>query len=131
MRIATWNVNSIGKRVPRFLPWLDERAPDVVCLQETKVTDAAFAELVGTELSDRGYEVAVHGEAARARAAVTWPIRIEQQHRRARLPQFVRGPGAEHARAYNSNVIQHENNCNLNECIICRYPCNLSVPNRR
>ncbi|MCW2928930.1 MAG: exodeoxyribonuclease, partial [Thermoleophilia bacterium] len=46
MRIATWNVNSIKQRVPRLLPWLDERAPDVVCLQETKLADAAFAELL-------------------------------------------------------------------------------------
>ncbi len=46
------------------MPWLDERAPDVVCLQETKLTDAAFAELLGSELEARGYEVAAHGEAA-------------------------------------------------------------------
>jgi exodeoxyribonuclease III len=64
VRIATWNVNSLKQRMPRFVPWLDERAPDVVCLQETKLADDAFAELVGTTLSGRGYEVAVHGEAA-------------------------------------------------------------------
>ena len=64
MRIATWNVNSLRQRLPRFLPWLDERRPDVVCLQETKLTDDAFRELLRDELSDRGYEVAVHGEAA-------------------------------------------------------------------
>jgi len=63
MRIATWNVNSVKQRVPRLLPWLDERSPDVVCLQETKLADEAFAELLGDELSGRGYEVAVHGEA--------------------------------------------------------------------
>ena len=64
MRIATWNVNSVKQRVPRLLPWLDERRPDVVCLQETKLTDDAFAELLSDELSGRGYEVATHGEAA-------------------------------------------------------------------
>ncbi|HEX2233780.1 MAG TPA: exodeoxyribonuclease III [Thermoleophilaceae bacterium] len=64
MRIATWNVNSLKQRIPRFLPWLDERRPDVVCLQETKLADDAFDELCGNELSDRGYEVATHGEAA-------------------------------------------------------------------
>ena len=63
MRIATWNVNSVKQRVPRLLPWLDERRPDVVCLQETKLTDEAFADLLGDELAARGYEVAVHGEA--------------------------------------------------------------------
>jgi exodeoxyribonuclease III len=64
VRLTTWNVNSIKQRLPRFLPWLDERQPDVVCLQETKLADAAFTELLGSELADRGYEVAAHGEAA-------------------------------------------------------------------
>ncbi|MBV9943912.1 MAG: endonuclease/exonuclease/phosphatase family protein, partial [Solirubrobacterales bacterium] len=63
MRIATWNVNSLKQRLPRLLPWLDQRRPDVVCLQETKVADDAFAELLGDALSERGYEVAAHGEA--------------------------------------------------------------------
>ena len=63
MRIATWNVNSVKQRVPRLLPWLDQRQPDVVCLQETKLADAAFTELLGEELTRRGYAVALHGEA--------------------------------------------------------------------
>jgi exodeoxyribonuclease III len=63
VRIATWNVNSIKQRMPRLLPWLDERRPDVVCLQETKLADDAFSDLLGDELRDRGYAVAVHGEA--------------------------------------------------------------------
>jgi len=63
VRIATWNVNSLKQRVPRLLPWLDERKPDVVCLQETKIADDALAKLLGDELSNRGYEVAAHGEA--------------------------------------------------------------------
>jgi exodeoxyribonuclease III len=63
VRIATWNVNSVKQRVPRLLPWLDERQPDVVCLQETKLTDAAFLELLGDELAERGFAVATHGEA--------------------------------------------------------------------
>ncbi len=54
MRIATWNVNSVKQRVPRLLPWLDERRPDVVCLQETKLTDEAFLDLLGDELEGRG-----------------------------------------------------------------------------
>ena len=58
MRIATWNVNSLKQRMPRLLPWLDERRPDVLCLQETKLADDAFLELFGDELADRGYEVA-------------------------------------------------------------------------
>ena len=62
MRVATWNVNSVKQRVPRLLPWLDERQPDVVCLQETKLSDDAFEQLLGTDLAERGYAVAVHGE---------------------------------------------------------------------
>ena len=64
VRIATWNVNSVKQRMPRLLPWLDERRPDVVCLQETKLADDAFLELLGDELAGRGYAVAVHGETA-------------------------------------------------------------------
>jgi exodeoxyribonuclease-3 len=62
VRIATWNVNSIKQRVPRLLPWLDERRPDVVCLQETKLADDAFVGLLGEELAARGYALAIHGE---------------------------------------------------------------------
>jgi exodeoxyribonuclease III len=63
VRVATWNVNSVRQRVPRLLPWLDQREPDVVCLQETKITDEAFTELLDGELSSRGYALALHGEA--------------------------------------------------------------------
>lgn len=64
MRVATWNVNSAKQRLPRLLPWLDERGPDVVCLQETKLADDAFEALLGAELKERGYEFAALGEAA-------------------------------------------------------------------
>ncbi|HEU4426876.1 MAG TPA: exodeoxyribonuclease III [Pilimelia sp.] len=62
MRVATWNVNSVKQRVPRLLPWLDQRRPDVLCLQETKLTDDAFTELLSEQLARRGYAVAHHGE---------------------------------------------------------------------
>ncbi len=62
VRIATWNVNSVKQRMPRLLPWLDERRPDVACLQETKLADDAFMALLGDELGQRGYEIALHGE---------------------------------------------------------------------
>ena len=77
MRIATWNVNSLKQRLPRLLPWLDERRPDVVCLQETKLTDDAFRELMRDELSDRGYEVATHGEAAWNGVAILSRVGLE------------------------------------------------------
>lgn len=62
MRVATWNVNSVKRRVPRLLPWLDQRQPDVVCLQETKLSDDAFVEQLGDELARRDYAVATVGE---------------------------------------------------------------------
>ncbi len=77
VRLATWNVNSIKQRVPRLLPWLDERAPDVVCLQETKLTDDAFADLLGTELRDRGYEFAAHGQQAWNGVAILSRVGLE------------------------------------------------------
>src|SRR5260370_11381717 len=63
VRVAPWNVTSVKQRVPRLLPWLDQRQPDVLCLQETKLADDAFTELLGGELDRRGYALALHGEA--------------------------------------------------------------------
>ncbi len=58
MRIATWNVNSLAARMPRVIDWLGSNRPDVLCLQETKISDAAFAR---EEFAALGYEVATHG----------------------------------------------------------------------
>jgi len=55
-------VNSVKQRLPRLLPWLDERKPDIVCLQETKLADDAFQALLSVQLGERGYEVALYGE---------------------------------------------------------------------
>jgi exodeoxyribonuclease-3 len=77
MRIATWNVNSVKQRVPRLLPWLDERRPEVVCLQETKLADDAFEDLLGAELAERGYSVALHGEATWNGVAILSRVGLE------------------------------------------------------
>ena len=77
VRIATWNVNSVKQRVPRLLPWLDERRPDVVCLQETKLADDAFRDLLDYELSQRGYALALHGEAAWNGVAILSKVGLE------------------------------------------------------
>jgi exodeoxyribonuclease-3 len=42
MKIATWNVNSLRVRLPQVLPWLERQAPDVLCMQETKILDEDF-----------------------------------------------------------------------------------------
>src|SRR5438067_3573243 len=45
MRIATFNVNGIGSRLPALLQWLDETRPDVACLQELKAPQEKFPEM--------------------------------------------------------------------------------------
>jgi exodeoxyribonuclease-3 len=94
MRIATWNVNSAKQRLPRLLPWLDERNPDVVCLQETKLADEALRELFGNELTDRGYELAVHGEASWNGVAILSRVGLEDV-----VPGLAGGPGFPHQEA--------------------------------
>jgi exodeoxyribonuclease-3 len=42
MKIATWNINSVRRRLPLVLEWLAAHRPDVLCLQETKVQDCDF-----------------------------------------------------------------------------------------
>ena len=42
MKIATFNINNINRRLPNLLQWLRAASPDVVCLQELKATDKAF-----------------------------------------------------------------------------------------
>ena len=59
IKIATWNVNSIKARLPHLLEWLAAAAPDVVLLQETKVTDDLFPAL---EISGAGYCAATSGQ---------------------------------------------------------------------
>ncbi len=59
MRIATWNVNSVRARLERLLPWLEDCAPDVVCLQETKCQDHQFPR---EPIEELGYQIAALGQ---------------------------------------------------------------------
>ncbi|MDP1821400.1 MAG: exodeoxyribonuclease III [Acidimicrobiales bacterium] len=59
MRLVTWNVNSLNARLGRVEEWIAECQPDVACLQETKLADAAFPSMAFAAL---GYESAHHGE---------------------------------------------------------------------
>jgi len=58
LTIATFNVNSLRKRLPIVVDWLEQRKPDVLCLQETKVQDQDFPLL---PLQATGYHVAFRG----------------------------------------------------------------------
>jgi exodeoxyribonuclease-3 len=59
VRLATWNVNSLAARMPRVEEWIAEAAPDILCLQETNQTDAAFPR---ERFAALGYEAAHHGD---------------------------------------------------------------------
>jgi len=59
MKIATWNVNSIRARGQHVVDWLDAARPDVLCLQELKVSEESFPY---DEVRDCGYEAAVLGQ---------------------------------------------------------------------
>ena len=59
MRIATFNVNGIGSRLPALLEWLEESRPDVACLQELKAPQEKFPEAA---LRDAGYHAIWHGQ---------------------------------------------------------------------
>lgn len=74
VRIATWNVNSLKARLPRVEEWLADVQPDIVCLQETKLADAAFPSLA---LQALGYESVHHGEGRWNGVAILSRVGIE------------------------------------------------------
>lgn len=94
MRIATWNVNSAKTRLPRLIEWLDQRSPDVACLQETKLSDAAFADLYATALAERGYAYAHHGEGRWNGVAILSRLGLADSQ-----PGLPDGPGFPHQEA--------------------------------
>lgn len=59
MKIVTYNVNSVNARLPNLLRWLQEAAPDVVCLQELKAPQEKFPEAA---IREAGYGVIWHGQ---------------------------------------------------------------------
>ncbi len=59
MKIATFNINGIGARLPRLLEWLAAAQPDVACLQEIKCQNGNFPV---PALEEAGYHVLVHGQ---------------------------------------------------------------------
>lgn len=67
MKIATFNANSIRSRLPIILNWLQTEAPDVLCVQETKVQDADFP---AEPIRQLGYHVVFRGQKAHAGVAI-------------------------------------------------------------
>ena len=62
MKIATWNVNSLKVRLEQVLDWVGTRQPDVLCLQETKLTDDKFPL---EPIEESGYRVVVSHDRTR------------------------------------------------------------------
>lgn len=83
MRLISWNVNSLKARLPRVLELLEEHAPDVVCLQETKVAAAAFPH---EELAVAGYRAVQRSEGRWNGVAVLVPEDVEVTEVVAELP---------------------------------------------
>jgi exodeoxyribonuclease-3 len=59
MKVATFNINNVNRRLPNLIAWLREAKPDVVCLQELKAADAAFPHAA---LREVGYHAIWHGQ---------------------------------------------------------------------
>jgi len=74
VRLATWNVNSLPARMPRVLEWLARVQPEVLCLQETKVTAEAFP---AAELERLGYAHVADGEGGRNGVAILSRVGLE------------------------------------------------------
>lgn len=74
MRIVTWNVNSLNARLGRVERWLEAFEPDVLCLQETKLSDDAFPAMA---FQSMGYETLHHGEGRWNGVAILSRVGIE------------------------------------------------------
>jgi exodeoxyribonuclease-3 len=92
MRIATWNVNSVRTRLEQVVAWLEQERPEVLCLQETKVTDELFPREAFEAL---GYQVAISGQKAYNGVAILslLPLDDVQIGFQALLPNDPEAPG--------------------------------------
>ena len=96
MRIATWNVNSIKQRIDSAVAWLKERAPDIVCLQETKSVDESFPREPFEAL---GYNVATHGQKTFNGVAILSKLPFDEV-----TPRLPGDPEDDHARFIEAQV---------------------------
>ena len=83
MKIATWNVNSLNVRLPQVLDWLATAAPDVLCLQETKLEDARFPV---EALATAGYQAVYSGQKTYNGVAIL--SRTEMSDTQVGIPNF-------------------------------------------
>lgn len=79
LKIATYNVNGINARLPVLLKWLNQRKPDVVCLQELKAPNEKFPLL---PIEQAGYSAIWHGQKQwNGVAILTRDIEVKEQSR--------------------------------------------------
>jgi exodeoxyribonuclease-3 len=74
MRIASWNVNSVRTRLEQVLTWLEQEQPEVLCLQETKVSDDLFPAEAFAAL---GYTSSISGQKAYNGVAILSRLPLE------------------------------------------------------
>jgi exodeoxyribonuclease-3 len=77
MRIVTWNVNSLNARMDRVTEWLPQLQPDVLCMQETKMSNEDFPHDV---FADLGYESAHHGQGQWNGVAILSKVGLDDVH---------------------------------------------------
>jgi exodeoxyribonuclease-3 len=105
MRIASWNVNSVRTRLEQVLAWLQEERPEVLCLQETKVSDELFPRAAFEAL---GYQVAISGQKAYNGVAICslLPLEDVQIGLEALLPGDAEAPGLSEQKRVISALIE-------------------------
>ena len=103
MKIATWNINSIRRRMPLLLEWLAKHQPDVMCLQETKVQDGEFP---ADDLRAAGYYSRFRGEKSYNGVATLTRAEPEAVHH-----GFHEGPDSEDVRVLQVVVQDRRASC--------------------
>lgn len=97
MKIATYNVNGVNGRLPVLLRWLEEKAPDVACLQELKAPQEKFPEQA---IKEAGYDAIWHGQKSWNGVAILAKNKTIKEVRRA-LPG---DPEDEHSRYIEAEI---------------------------
>lgn len=101
MRIATFNINNVNKRLANLLEWLERESPDIVCLQELKSTKAQFPALA---IREAGYHALVHGQSSWNGVAILSKHAAPIETRR-HLPGHESDPQARYLEAACSGVL--------------------------
>ena len=97
MRIASFNINGIKARLPRLIEWLQERQPDVACLQEIKTVDEGFPADAFAEI---GYQAIWHGQKGFNGVAILSKAGAPVEVQRG----LAGDPGDEHARYIEAQI---------------------------